>query len=197
MVRDASGKLRPLPWDDAITMAVDGLKTARQKGIVFISHLMTGSEADLAERWARNLGGRYVVYEPYAYESLRKANQIVFGTSQIPDYRIDKSDFIISFGANFLETWISNVRFTRQFASFHELRQNRKNMFVYVGPRLSMTAANADHWVSVPVGGERFIALGLLNWSGAHPPGDQELREIFRPLLPGSWKRGRASRQKP
>ncbi|MHB8111599.1 MAG: molybdopterin-dependent oxidoreductase, partial [Syntrophorhabdaceae bacterium] len=128
MVRDISGKLRPLPWDDAIKMAVDGLKTARQKGILFMSHLMTGSEADLAGRWATNLGGRYVVYEPYAYESLRKANQIVFGTSQIPDYHIDKSDFIISFGANFLETWISNVRFTRQFTSFHELRQNRKNM---------------------------------------------------------------------
>ena len=50
----------------------------------------------------------------------RKANQVVFGTSRIPDYRIDQCDFLISFGANFLETWISNVQFTRQFSAFHE-----------------------------------------------------------------------------
>ncbi len=163
MLRDAGGRLRPIPWDEAIKRAVDGLKAARRKGIVFMSHLMTGSEEDLADRWVKALGGQYVVYEPLAYESLQKANQIVFGTSRLCDYHIDQCDFLISFGANFLETWISNVQFTRQFASFHEPRHDRKNLFVYVGPRLSMTAANADHWLSVPVGGERYIALGLLN----------------------------------
>ena len=34
---------------------------------------------------------------------------IVFGSARIPDYRIDEADFLISFGADFLETWISNV----------------------------------------------------------------------------------------
>ncbi|MHB8111598.1 MAG: 4Fe-4S dicluster domain-containing protein, partial [Syntrophorhabdaceae bacterium] len=33
------------------------------------------------------------------------------------------------------------------------------------------TAANADHWLSVPVGGERFIALGLLNLVAGASPG--------------------------
>jgi molybdopterin-containing oxidoreductase family iron-sulfur binding subunit len=162
MARDLNGKLRPIAWEEAVKRASDGLRGARQK-VVFMSHLMTGSEADLARRWADAVGGQYVVYEPFAYEALRKANQIVFGDDRIPDYRIDQADFLISFGADFLETWISNVRFTRQFTAFHSPKQDREHLFVYVGPRLSMTGANADYWVSVPPGGERYVALGLLH----------------------------------
>lgn len=163
MARDAGGKMRPVSWEEAFKRAAAGLKAAGQKGVVFMSHLMTGTEGDLARWWADRLGGQYVVYEPFAYESLKKANQAVFGTDRIPNYRIDRADFLLSFGADFLETWISNVQFTRQFAAFHEPKQKQKNLFVYVGPRLSMTAANADYWVSVPVGGQRWVALGILN----------------------------------
>ena len=73
------------------------------------------------------LGGEHIVYEPFAYEPLRKANQIVFGKNGLPTYHIDQADFLLSFGANFLETWISNVQFARQFASFHEPRDEGRH----------------------------------------------------------------------
>lgn len=164
IARDGQGgPVRPVSWEEALRKAADGLRGAGKKRVVFMSHLMTGAEQDLAQRWVDALGGTYLIYEPFAYESLKKANEIVFGTDRIPDYRIDQADFLISFGADLLETWISNVRFARQFAAFHEPKQDRKNLFVYVGPRLSMTAANADYWVQAPPGTQRYVALGLLS----------------------------------
>ncbi|MGD0660292.1 MAG: molybdopterin-dependent oxidoreductase [Syntrophorhabdales bacterium] len=163
MARDGRGRLVPVSWDEALNRAVSGLRGAGQGRSVFISHLMTGTEQNFARRWAEALGGRYLIYEPFAYEPLRQANQVVFGFAQIPNYRIDQADFLISFGADFLETWLSNVQFACQFAVFREPKEDRKNLFVHVGPRLSMTAANADHWISVPVGGERYVACGLLS----------------------------------
>ena len=59
-----------------------------------------------------------LLYEPFAYEALRQANQPVFGADAIPTYRIDRADFLLSFGANFLETWLSDVQYARQFAVF-------------------------------------------------------------------------------
>ena len=146
---------------------LDGLSSAKVKGrrdrVVFLTDLVTGTERGLIRRWLAALGStQHVMYEPFAYEALRKANQTVFGADAIPAYHIDKADFLLSFGANFLETWVSNVQFTRQFASFHEPKGEKKNVFVYVGPRLSMTAANADQWIMVPPGGESLVALGLL-----------------------------------
>ena len=91
-----------------------------------MSHLMTGTEEDLATRLAAALGGEYIAYEPFAYESLRRANQIVFGMDLIPAYHIDQADFLLSFGANFLETWVSNVQLTRQFAAFRAPQETGK-----------------------------------------------------------------------
>ena len=56
------------------------------------------------------------------YEPLRQANDIVFGSGPDTGLSHREADFLISFGADFLETWISNVQFTRQFAAFHEPR---------------------------------------------------------------------------
>ncbi len=163
MMRNPDGDLGQVSWEVAEAAAAGALSAARRKGtVVFMSHLMTGAEEDLAVRLMAALGGEYIAYEPFAYEPLRRANQIVFGRNELPTYHIEQADFLLSFGANFLETWISNVQFARQFASFHEPGGNGKHLFVYVGPRLSMTAANADHWAAVPVGGESCVALGLL-----------------------------------
>ena len=163
MMKNPDGALGQVSWETAEDAAAKSLSAAGRKGaVVFMSHLMTGAEEDLAVRLMRILGGEYIVYEPFAYEPLRRANQIVFGKNGLPTYHIEQADFLLSFGANFLETWISNVQFARQFASFHEPGENGKHPFVYVGPRLSMTAANADYWVAVPVGGESCVALGLL-----------------------------------
>ena len=163
MMKGPDGAFGQVSWEAAENAAVERLSAARRKGtVVFMSHLMTGAEEDMAVRLMGALGGEYVVYEPFAYEPLRKANRIVFGKDGLPAYHIEQADFLLSFGADFLETWISNVQFARQFASFHAPGDGGKHPFVYVGPRLSMTAANADYWVAVPVGGESCVALGLL-----------------------------------
>ncbi len=161
--RNAAGELVPVSWDRAERMAVERLTAAQQKGaVVFVTDLITGIEQDLVTRCVEALGGEHIIYEPIAYETLRRANRIVFGSDQIPDYRIDRADFLISFGADFLETWVSNVQFARRFAAFHAPAESGKNVFVHVGPRLSMTAANADYFVQVPPGGGMYVALGLL-----------------------------------
>ena len=167
MIRGSDGKFSPITWESAEKVLSDRLagigSNGREEKVVLLTDLRTGAERDLIGRWLAASGSaQHVMYEPFAYEALRKANETVFGKDAIPTYYIDKADFLLSFGANFLETWVSNVQFARQFASFHAPKEGKKNAFVYVGPRLSMTAANADQWIMVPPGGESVVALGLL-----------------------------------
>ncbi len=165
--RSSRGSLEPAVWNQAEETLIQSLLqiTGRDRGerIAFLTDLQTGTLRDLMVRWLSEMGSRgLVIYEPFAYEPLRKANQTVFGLHGIPTYRIDKADFLIAFGAGFLETWLSNVEYARQFASFHAPSDGRKNLFVYVGPRLSLTGANGDQWISVPPGSEYLVALGML-----------------------------------
>ena len=110
------------------------------------------------------------MYEPFAYEPLLEANRRVFGEAALPAYDIEGAEFVISFGAEFLETWISPVRYAGQWSRMHAFRGDEaveKGIFVAVEPRLSMTASNADEWVSVKPGTEYLVALAMANVLGA------------------------------
>lgn len=177
LARDSKGKLRATTWqkaEQALAERLSSLAAGGQKErVIFLTGLVTGSRKNLIERWVSMFGGRHLMYEPIGYEALRKGNQIVFGRDAIPSYFIDRADFLLSFGADFLEYWVSNVQFARQFAVFHEPKHDgRKNLFVYVGPRLSMTAANADYWLTVPVGAEPLVARALLHAVGKGEAGE-------------------------
>ena len=195
MMKNPDGSLGQVSWEAAEDAAAEGLSAAGRKGtVVFMSHLMTGAEEDLAVRLMGDASAGSISCTSLSPTNrYARRTEIVFGRNGLPTYHIDQADFLLSFGANFLETWISNVQFARQFASFHAPGDEGKHLFVYVGPRLSMTAANADHWVAVPVGGESCVALGLLRLLLQERPflsrAAAASLPAFRPSRPSWWKR--------
>ena len=103
-----------------------------------------------------------LVYEPLAYEAIKAANKLVFGIEGLPSYRIEDADVLVSFGADFLETWLSPVEYARQFKTMHALHDGDKGLFFHIGPFQSLTGANADQWIACRPGSEAIIALGLI-----------------------------------
>ena len=166
--KNASGGFDPISWETALlgvsSSIADIRKSGRRKGgIVFLSEMIDGALKDLAGRWLSAFDGdELVLYEPISYEPLKQAARDVFGTNDIPAYRLDKADFILSFGADFLETWLSPVEYARHYADFRAKTFEEGGGSVFIGPRLSLTAANADRWVRIPPGGESFAAEAIL-----------------------------------
>jgi len=107
--------------------------------------------------------GSPLIYEPFAYESIKEANRLTFGINGLASYRIDESDFLLSFGADFLETWLSPVEYARKFKAMHQINSGKKNLFYHIGPYQSLTGANADFWLPCLPGSEAALALGLLH----------------------------------
>src|SRR5262249_51214698 len=68
---------------------------------------------------------------------------------------------VISFGADFLETWLSPVEHMRGFADMHGFADGKMGRFVHVEPRMSLTGMNADEWVAPVTGTEGAIALAM------------------------------------
>lgn len=102
-----------------------------------------------------------LIFEPFAYESLKAANQEIFSFSGLPSCHMDRADALVSFGADFLETWLSPVEYTRKFKMMHSSADGKRGTFIHVSPYQSLTGANADLWLSCAPGGEAVIALGL------------------------------------
>ena len=109
-----------------------------------------------------------MVFEPFGYESLKAANEKVFGIKGLPSYHMEKADLLVSFGADFLETWLSPVEYARKFKEMHSLHDGKKGFFVYISPYQSLTGANSDLWISCNPGKEAMIALGILGEALSH-----------------------------
>ena len=158
---------RPAPWDEAEKQVAERLgalvKAGQGSRIALVTGIETGTLARLIDEWVESLGARpRIAYEPIGYEAMRAANRIAFGRDAIPEYAIQDSAYLVSFGTDFLETWLSPVGNGSAFARMHALSAGRAGTFVHIEPRLSMTAANADEWIKNAPGTEALIALALL-----------------------------------
>jgi molybdopterin-containing oxidoreductase family iron-sulfur binding subunit len=103
-----------------------------------------------------------LVFEPFAYESLKTANEKVFGRNELPSYRMEQTEVLVSFGADFLETWLSPVEYAHKFKAMHAFKNGHKVPFYHLSPIQSLTGANADYWMGCNPGSESIVALGLV-----------------------------------
>lgn len=112
---------------------------------------------------------KLVTYDSVSASGLIEANKISFGKAGIPDYKFDKADVIVSFGADFLGTWLMPVEYTRQFANGRRLSAEKKNMseLIVFEAGMSLTGANADIRVPVKMSLIGNILLNLANEIGS------------------------------
>jgi molybdopterin-containing oxidoreductase family iron-sulfur binding subunit len=168
LLKGSDGGFRPITWEEAEKTLWEKLRSVQkgeQKGkVVLLTPLITGSLLKLAQGWTEAVGpGEHHIYEPFAYEELRSANGLTFGREEVPQYRIDKAEMLISMGAEFLDNWISPVEHSRGFGDMHGYRVEGVRKFVSIEPRRSLAAANADEWLHVMPGSEAAVALGMVN----------------------------------
>jgi molybdopterin-containing oxidoreductase family iron-sulfur binding subunit len=159
MRRQAEG-LVPIPWEEALNLLVEKLRPAAGAGrVAFLGGLETGTQDKVIDGFLEAIGSPHrVQFELYAHESLRAANQTLFGTGEIPQFDLGQADVVVSFGTDFLETWLNPVQ---NQSGFSGARRGGKGYAAYVGPRLSLSGANADLWVSAQPGTEVLVALAL------------------------------------
>jgi anaerobic selenocysteine-containing dehydrogenase len=177
LARGAGGELEPIEWDEAIQRIAERLGQVSPDQIRFVTGAETGSFGRLADAWLRAIGaGPRVAYEPFGYEALRHANRQVFGTDAVPQYDFAQARYVLSFGTDFLETWLSPVEQARGFSAAHSYHEGQMGRFVHVEPRMSMTAMSADEWVAPTPGTEALLALAMasviVNQRLAIRPGD-------------------------
>ncbi len=166
--RGADGKLSPLDWDAAEGRLADALAAAHAAGpgaIRMLTRPEPGTVGALQKAFLRALGAREgdrVAFDPLDPGALRAASEALFGVAELPVHDLGEARTVVSFGADFLETWLSPVELTRQFAAGRGRIGEARTRLVWIGPRLGMTGAAADAWLPCRAGGELPLALALL-----------------------------------
>ncbi|HSF09413.1 MAG TPA: molybdopterin-dependent oxidoreductase [Nitrospirales bacterium] len=154
------GQFRPITWEEGLAEWVEQLRTHAGKSAM-VTRPVSGTLGSLLTTLMDSISGRLVMYESTGEQTLRTANHLSFGTHDLPYYDLANADYLLSFGAPFLEHWLSPVSFGVAYGKFRQGRPLVRGRFIQVEPRLSLTASNADQWIPLRPGTEGFLAMGI------------------------------------
>ncbi len=153
------GDYEAIDWDEALDTLVARLEGA--SSLLMLTPPLAGTRARLASDFAAVFGGRQLVYEPLENTTLREALRLSFGTDRIPHFDIANARSVLSFGADFLGTWVSPTQYSVAYGEMRQGAGRERGLLIQVEPRMSLTGASADRWVPVKPGQEGVLALSI------------------------------------
>ena len=162
LLKGPDRKFKPISWEEARKTLETALEDANQKGLrkVYLSSRTTGTLSKLIDEFCSEKDiERLKEIEIYHHGVIKQANQQLFDLPMIPFYRIDKSDVLITIGADILDTFLSPVEWAKQYA---ESKKKNHMKWFHMEPYLTLTGASADHRVVVNPGSEPYIPAYLL-----------------------------------
>jgi molybdopterin-containing oxidoreductase family iron-sulfur binding subunit len=109
---------------------------------------------------------KHINYDAVSYTGIIQGNQTSFGKAVLPHYNFDKADVIVSFGADFLGTWISPVEFIRQYVQNRNnksLQSKKMSRHIQFETGMSVTGSNADARVAIKPSEEAPALIALYN----------------------------------
>ena len=173
-------------WDSIDTFIkgeLSAIKAGGKKIALVTSTINSPSTlAVIADFIAAYPTAKHVVYDAVSYTGIIQANQNSFGKAVLPHYNFAKADVIVSFGADFLGTWISPTEFSRQYVQNRNnksLQSKKMSRHIQFESGMSNTGSNADVRIPLKPSEEGIALINLYNAiSGTTLPGSKNLDNV-------------------
>jgi molybdopterin-containing oxidoreductase family iron-sulfur binding subunit len=187
---DGQGNFQPTTWDEAYAAIIAAMRSSSGRTNVFLSGRTTGSLSRLINEFCQATGTeRLPEFEVFSHAAIREANRIVFDRAEIPSYRIEKADFMLTVGADVFETFVSPVSHAVQFG---RAKRAGKLDWYHAEPHVSLTGMQAKRRYVVAPGSEpHLLAFLLRRVSRENITGDRRIADLVE-ALPGLSARGYA-----
>ena len=160
-LKKIDGRWRKISWQDAIAELAAQLRQLRAEGsahkVGWIAGSDRGTVPALFNRFLSVYGSPNFWRMPSIWDSYELALYLTQGTRSMAGFDLEHADFILSFGSGLIEGWGSPGYMFRAKSKFRKAGGSMDQ----VEPRLSKTAAKANHWITINPGTEGALAFGL------------------------------------
>lgn len=157
-----SGK--PAEWIDADKLIINELAAIASKGgqirIVSNTIISPTTKKVITDFASKYTNTSHITYDANSISGLREANGGI-----VPSFDFSKAKTIVSFGADFLGSWISPKEFASQWAVGRKVSKTKKEMSRHYQFEtiMSNTGANADYRVAIKPSQEGLVVAALYN----------------------------------
>jgi MoCo/4Fe-4S cofactor protein with predicted Tat translocation signal len=152
-------------WKTVDEQVKSKLASAGSIRIVTNSLFSPSTEKAIQELGAAFGNVEVVTYDPRSTYGIAKAAETSYGQAMVPDYRFDKAKVIVSFGADFLGTWISPTEYSQGYAANRKVTKENPQMSRHYQfeSNLSLSGANADYRTPIKASQSGLAVLALYN----------------------------------
>ncbi len=155
----------PISWDQALSEVTNRLKKLRENGephkLLLFYGLNTVSSEEVILRFAEAFGTPNLVSgDGLDSETEKSGNWMADGNYAHTAYDLDRTNYILAFGADMVESSKPLSRFLRKWGKFRREKPNRTKVVV-INPRYSVTAAKADEWIPINPGTDGALAMAF------------------------------------
>ena len=155
-------------WTDFDAQVATALQAYEGDGKSFalVTGTVTGpATQELIRLFLRRFpGSRHLVYDgSFGAGAIAAAHGLSHAKTAVPRYDFGQAELVLSFGADFLGTWIAPVPFAKQWAPGRKISADKTTMskLIAVESRMSLTGSNADARVRILPSEQRGLVLAL------------------------------------
>jgi len=156
---------KTITWEDFFDKLIAVLNTCTEgnKTVLFILPAYASpSSVSLFDKFQKKYPcATFIAHRNLQYVSIAEAHSQCFNLPVVPSYNIDKANLLVSFGADFLGTWLSPVEFTSLYATRKSDIKPPYFKHIHFESNLSLTGANADKRIAINPKEEFRVLLGL------------------------------------
>ncbi|GAA4834267.1 TAT-variant-translocated molybdopterin oxidoreductase [Algivirga pacifica] len=162
--KNATKSGKEIAWDKLDAEVTAGLKGASKVAVVSNS-IVSPSTKTVLDGFTSKYNAELVQYDQVTLSALVEANKQQFGAAVVPSYDFSKVESVVSFGADFLGTWLSPEEFTANFMETRKVGPQKKDMsqLHVFESMLSITGAQADYRTPVKPSEEGLAVAALYN----------------------------------
>ncbi len=161
-------KKEKISWEDIdknVKLLLNSINANGRKIVILSSTIISSSTRSVYEDFIKVYPNTQIVYyDAISASGILMGNKKCFNQQVIPDYRFDKANIIVSFGADFLGTWLSPIEYTKQYVQNRKLDGKTKmSRHIQFETGMSLTGSNADERFPIKPSDEGIILINLYN----------------------------------
>ena len=184
LLRGFDGGYRVITWEEAEAILKE--KTAAARGsCAFISSDSSSTLNELFSAFLAANGSLDYFYMPSEENAAEKAWSLMGGKGRV-GYDLENSDYILSIGANIMESWGTVARNRKVFRNTHPTGEKNTMTLAFAGAMQNNTAVISDLWIPIKPGTEAMLGLGICRelihrGMGTKLEGIEEFYEVVKP----------------
>lgn len=160
------GRWESISWEEGIDEVVSRLGALRDEGqphsVVLLTGRVLGQMDGLLTRFCDAYGTpNRISHDSICSSTTEIGHWLTQGQRSFLAYDWEKTNYLLSFGVSFLESWRPTVRNAKAYGFMRRGRAQGRLRMIQVDTRFSITAAKADEWVPIQPGTDGALALGI------------------------------------